>query len=248
MTRLEIALGTVLTALLAGGAGYGITQAVSPAPPAGHAAARNPSPAPSRDPASESGMGSSPSGGMPSESAAGFSDNQLAQSIAMQAGTRLASHSPTYVGRSSAAVLGSRLPSAAHADVGSKTITFTSQKVTFTVVAVPPVGPDMTFRIGGLVNPTLVLPSGATVHVEFINADTDEAHGWEVVGPGPPFEFGVGGPALVGAIARPLGDPTAAGDGAETITFQAGRPGSYEYVCPMPGHAQMGMHGRLIVR
>ena len=254
MTRLEIALGAVLTAVLAGGAGYAVAQAVNPAPPAGHAvaAAHTPSPAPSRDPAGGSRMGSSPGGGsqpgMPSESATGFSDNQLAQSIARQTGTRLASDSPAYVSSSSAAALGGRLPGGAHADLGTNTITFTSRAVTFTVVAVPPGGPDMTFRIGGLVNPTLVLPSGATVHVEFINADTDQAHGWEVVGSGPPFEFGVGGPALAGALARPLGDPTTAGDGAETITFQAGRTGTYEYVCPMPGHAQMGMHGRVIVR
>jgi len=25
-------------------------------------------------------------------------------------------------------------------------------------------------------------------------------------------------------------------------------PGTYQYICPMPGHAQMGMHGAFIVR
>jgi plastocyanin len=65
----------------------------------------------------------------------------------------------------------------------------------------------------------------------------------------PPFTFGqTVVPAITGAYAGVLGDPTAGGDGAETITFQAGPAGTYQYVCPMPGHAQMGMHGRLIVR
>ena len=65
---------------------------------------------------------------------------------------------------------------------------------------------------------------------------------------GPPFPFHIGQPALPGAFARALGDPTSAGDGAETITFTAGPGGRYQYVCPMPGHAQMGMHGSFIVK
>lgn len=186
--------------------------------------------------------------GMPAESATGYSNNQLAQAIARQAGTRLAGSAPAYVSRSSASTLGSQVPPGASADSRTGTITFTSPDVAFTVVAVPPGGPDMTFRIGGLVNPTLVVPRDATVRVEFINADSDEAHGWEVTGDGPPFEFGLGPAALAGALARPLGDPTSAGYGAESITFRAGRAGRYQYACPMPGHAQMGMHGGFIVR
>ncbi|MBV9447021.1 MAG: hypothetical protein JO345_14150 [Streptosporangiaceae bacterium] len=44
------------------------------------------------------------------------------------------------------------------------------------------------------------------------------------------------------------GDPTPAGDGANTFSFTAGTTGSYQYICPMPGHAQMGMHGSFVVR
>ena len=142
---------------------------------------------------------------------------------------------------------GNAAPSGAQIDVQSNTITFTSTAVSFTVVAVPPGGPDRTFRIGGLVNPTLVVPVGATVQVEFINADTDEAHGWEVTSTQPPFPFHIGNVALPGAFARALGDPTSKGDGAETITFSTHQAARYQYVCPMPGHAQMGRHGALIV-
>lgn len=125
----------------------------------------------------------------------------------------------------------------------SNTIAFTSSAVPYTVVAVPSGGPDMTFRIGGLVNPTLVVPVGATVRVKFINADNDEAHGGEVTSARSPFPFHIGKAALSGAFARALCDPTSAGDGAETITFATGHSARYRYVCSMPGHAQMGMHG-----
>jgi rusticyanin len=185
---------------------------------------------------------------MPAESATGYSNNQLAQAIAERAGMRLAGESPAYVSASAARTLDTAVPRGARADARSDTITFTSTDVAFAVVAVPPGGPDMTFRIGGLVNPTLVLPHGATVHVEFINADSDQAHGWEVTSGGPPFEFGLGPAALTGALASPLGDPTPTGYGAEDITFLASRAGTYQYACPMPGHAQMGMHGAFIVR
>lgn len=44
-----------------------------------------------------------------------------------------------------------------------------------------------------------------------------------------------------------LGDPTAAGLHAGTLTFTAIMAGSYRYLCPVPGHAQKGMTGQLTV-
>jgi nitrite reductase (NO-forming) len=32
-----------------------------------------------------------------------------------------------------------------------------------------------------------------------------------------------------------------------TLTFTAGTPGTYRYLCPVPGHAQKGMTGTFIV-
>jgi rusticyanin len=249
MTRREAALGAALVAVLAAAAGYAIRYDAGP--PAARASASAPRPTPTPMTGTGSPMPRTGTGqrmGMPTESATGYSNNQLAQSIAERAGTRLAGSAPGYVGASAARALDSQVPSGARADAGTDTITFASGAVSFAVVAVPPGGPDMTFRIGGLVDPTLVVPFNATVRVTFINADTDEAHGWEVTGAGPPFEFGLGPPALAGALARPLGDPTSAGDGTESITFRADRAGRYQYACPMPGHAQMGMHGGFVVR
>jgi len=73
----------------------------------------------------------------------------------------------------------------------------------------------MTFRVGGLTDPTIVVPQDAQVTVQFSGL---------------------------------VGDPTASGQGASTFTFQAGPAGTYQYICLMPGHAQMGMHGAFIVR
>jgi uncharacterized cupredoxin-like copper-binding protein len=32
-----------------------------------------------------------------------------------------------------------------------------------------------------------------------------------------------------------------------TVTFTTTRPGTYHYICPVPGHAQKGMHGTFSV-
>jgi rusticyanin len=244
VTRLKIVLGAALVLVAGGAGGYAIAQAAS----GGAAAAASHHGPAARSSSPGAGPGMPQAQPMPSPSAAGYSNDQLAQAIARRAGTALSGHSPSYVSAASARVLASEVPRGARVDSATGTITFLSQQVSFTVVAVPPGGPDMTFRIGGLVNPTLVLPAGSAVRVEFINADTDEAHGWEVTSAGLPFQFGLGAPAITGSLARPLGDPAGAGDGAETITFRAGAAASYEYACPMPGHAQMGMHGKIIIR
>ena len=44
-----------------------------------------------------------------------------------------------------------------------------------------------------------------------------------------------------------LGNPTSAGMHAGTLTFTAATPGSYRYLCPVPGHAQKGMAGAFTV-
>jgi rusticyanin len=177
-----------------------------------------------------------------------FSDPSLAQFIARQAGTGLAGRAPQNVAVSQVKALSEQVPAGASIDTQTDTITFYAATVSFTVVAIAPGKPDMTFTIAGLTNPTIIVPAGAQVTVRFINNDTDEAHGWIVTDNKPPFEFGQPAtPAIAGAYAGVIGDPTAAGDGANTISYTASDPGHYDYICPMPGHAQMGMHGSFIV-
>jgi len=249
MTRLQKGLTAVVAVLVLGGAGFtagrmtGTTSAAAQTAPSAPASTPPEQPSPSQSPSPSPGSSMSSMG-----SAAGYTDNTLATQIAQQAGTALAGHSPAYVTATQARPLGNSLPAGAHVNRQANTITFSGRTVSFTVVAVPPGGPDMTFRIGGLANPTLVIPHDTSVQVQFINADPDEAHGWQITSAEPPFEFDPGPVAIAGASARPLGDPVPPGDGAETITFQAGKPGTYHYVCPMPGHAQMGMNGALDIR
>jgi rusticyanin len=192
------------------------------------------------------GCASSPAMSMGS---GGFSSSGLAQSIAQAAGTALAGLAPEALSAARTRALGNQVPVGASVDKASDTITFTSRTVSFTVVAVPPGGPDMTFRVAGLTDPTIVVPRDARVTVQFINGDSDEAHGWLVTDEQPPFSFGQPRvPSISGAFSGVIGDPTASGQGARTFTFQAGAAGTYQYICPMPGHAQMGMHGAFIVR
>jgi rusticyanin len=196
-----------------------------------------------------------PSAAMPSSSPAGpgsgstFDDPSLAQFIAQKAGTGLAGKAPQNVLLSQVKALSEQEPAGASIDTRTDTITFHTTTVSFTVVAIAPGKPDMTFTIAGLTDPAIIVPRGARVTARFINNDTDEAHGWLITGSGPPFGFGQpAAPAIAGAYAGVIGDPTPAGDGANTITFTAGDAGSYDYICPMPGHAQMGMHGSFTVR
>lgn len=185
----------------------------------------------------------------PSGGANAFSDPSLAQFIAQKAGTGLAGKAPQDVSLSQVRALSDQDPAGASIDRRTDTITFRTTAVSFTVVAIAPGQPDMTFTIAGLTDPAIIVPSRARVTVRFINNDTDEAHGWLVTDHQPPFQFGQPAtPAITGAYAGIVGDPTAAGDGANTISFTASDPASYEYICPMPGHAQMGMHGSFTVR
>lgn len=196
-----------------------------------------------------------PSAAMPSPSLAGpgsdsaFDDPSLARFIAQKAGTGLAGKAPQNVPLSQVKALSAQVPAGASIDPRTDTITFHTTSASFTVVAIAPGKPDMTFTIAGLTDPAIIVAQGAQVTVRFINNDTDEAHGWLITGSEPPFGFGQPDrPAITGAFTGVIGDPTAAGDGANTITFTAGGTGSYQYICPMPGHAQMGMHGSFTVR
>ncbi len=125
---------------------------------------------------------------------------------------------------------------------------FETKNVSFVMLASPP-DADMKFRTAGLNDPTIEVPQDATVTVQFINADSDMAHMW-VLAPDAPPAGGQqsGGDESTVAVARPLGDPTSAGQPAETITFTAGGVGGYRYYCAFPGHAAQGMHGRFIVQ
>lgn len=140
------------------------------------------------------------------------------------------------------------VPAGATVDRAANQIRFTTGKAAMTIVANPPNGRDMAFRIAGMENPTIQVARGAIVTIRFVNGDGDSAHGWLLLDPIVQIGSVVHGPrAFAGAYAPILGDPTPAGQPIETIAFRAATDGTYRYECPVPGHAAMGMQGRFIV-
>jgi rusticyanin len=149
-----------------------------------------------------------------------------------------------------AAMLGSQIPAGAVISRTANTITFASHAVTLTVVASPPGGQDERFRIAGLTDPKIIVPAGARVSIEVVNADPDTAHGLVITASynaAAAMPMMTGRPAFPGSALWFLGNPTSAGMHAGTITFDATTPGSYQYLCPVPGHARDGMTGTLTV-
>ncbi len=147
--------------------------------------------------------------------------------------------------------LGSQLPAGATADRAASRITFTGSRVRIVALASPPGGPDETFRIAGMVNPALVVNAGSSVSIEVINADPDTAHGLVITANGARSSWMpmmTVAPAFSGSALWFLGNPTSAGMHAGTVRFTASTPGSYHYLCPVPGHTQKGMTGAFIVR
>jgi NADH-quinone oxidoreductase subunit A len=115
----------------------------------------------------------------------------------------------------------------------------------------PSGGPDETFRVAGMTNPAIVVPAGARVSIEVINADPGTAHGLVITASTDttsPMPMMTDRPAFTGSALWFLGNPTSAGMHAGTLTFTAAAPGTYRYLCPVPGHAQKGMAGAFTIK
>ncbi len=150
-----------------------------------------------------------------------------------------------------ARALSHRVAATATIDRQTNTITYHSGQVALVAFASPASGPDMTWTVDGLVNPTVVIPRGASVSVRFFDADTDTMHGWEVTRTPPPYSYMAMMDAPVafpGAFAMPVRGATARRWVGRTVRFTASSAGTYSYICPVPGHAEQGMHGTLVVR
>jgi uncharacterized cupredoxin-like copper-binding protein len=100
-----------------------------------------------------------------------------------------------------------------------------------------------------MVNPTIVVPLGADVTIDVVNADADTAHGLVVAHPGSASSWMpmmTTSAAFSGSAVWALGTSTRAGMHEGTLTFTASAAGTYQYLCPVPGHAQKGMAGSLV--
>lgn len=153
------------------------------------------------------------------------------------------------VSAAEAARLGAAVPAGATADRAANRLTFTTSAVHLVVLASPSM-PAENFRIAGMTNPTVVVPNGATVSIELVNADSDMAHGLVVTASGAGSSWMpmmTAAPAFSGASLWFLGESTSAGMRTGTLSFTASTPGTYQYLCPVPGHAQEGMAGTFVV-
>lgn len=155
------------------------------------------------------------------------------------------------VSAAQAAQLGNQIPAGASINRAANTVTFAAASIHLVAVASPAGGPDETFRIAGLTNPTLIVPAGSQVSIEVINADPDTAHGLVITASNPSSSWMpmmTATPAFAGSALWFLGNPTPAGMHAGTISFTAASAGNYHYLCPVPGHAQKGMTGTFTIR
>jgi rusticyanin len=146
--------------------------------------------------------------------------------------------------------LASQIPAGATVSRPRHTVTFSGSSVRLTIVASPSGGPDETFRVAGMVNPAIIVKPGARVSIQVINADPDTAHGLAVTAGSATSSWMpmmTARPAFPGSALWFLGNPTSAGMHAGTLTFTASTPGTYHYLCPVPGHAQKGMTGTFTV-
>ena len=198
-------------------------------------------------------VGAPPStGGAPGGNASGRTSPGAPSSpsdLATALGRQLAGNGQQAIPLARTEALANQRPAGAQVDPTTKTVRFTSAQVNLVVVASPPTA-DMKFRAAGIDDPTIEVPAGARISLEFINGDSDMAHMWLLQSGdsgAASVQPGWGGGAHI-AAAPPLGDPTSAGQPGETIAFTAPAPGTYHYDCPFPGHATQGMYGRLIVQ
>ena len=141
--------------------------------------------------------------------------------------------------------LGDQTPTGATLNRAADRIIFTGKNVQLVALASPTM-PGENFRIAGMTNPTVVVLEGATVTIELINADGDMAHGLVVTADGASasaMPMMADPPAFSGAALWFLGESTSAGMHEGTLTFTASHAGTYQYLCPVPGHTEEGMVG-----
>lgn len=139
------------------------------------------------------------------------------------------------------------MPTSRPAVAANSTLIFSGDSARILVLMGPMAeGQSMySFVIDNLTNPTLVLPRGAAVTMTIVNMDTDAYHGLMLTGAAPPYTYNVM-PMMMSSIAstRAL-PPSTNGFPFQQISFVVDGP--MYYLCPVPGHAQLGMFGQIRV-
>ncbi len=127
-------------------------------------------------------------------------------------------------------------------------ITFTQSTVNLVVLAAPPGRSGEYFEIDNLINPTLIVKTGTTINLTLVNED-NEMHGFEIVNAQPPFSRYpmMSDKTLFNSFIMPIWGTNTNSYYSSNTTITASSSGSYTYLCPVPGHAQMGMYGKIVI-
>ncbi len=159
---------------------------------------------------------------------------------------------PARIGDTRLATLVAQGKLGARTDAKTDTVTYTGTSATIVALASPHGQANMTWEIDGLVNPTVVVRPGARVTADLVNTDWGYMHGFEITTTPPPYPY----MAMMGIandfLLMPLPPRTSQHLATARYYTRSGTialsPGTYYYLCPVPGHAQRGMHGVLLVR
>jgi len=168
------------------------------------------------------------------------------------------------------------VPSNAQLVSSNNTIIFSGSNVKLVVLATdlegaanltssapPSYASDNVFVIYGLINPTLVIPRGTSLQIIFINLDNADMHNFVIGTISPPYpymamqgmmySYSQSGPSRSSPAVymMPFLPPANWNQGTAheyTYTVTLGASGDLWYLCAYPGHAQMGMYGKILVR
>ncbi len=146
----------------------------------------------------------------------------------------------------------------------NNSIVFESKNVSIVVLAMgvdramnltgstpPPHATNDTFVIDGLIAPTLVLQKGSTVHITFVNLDSNEYHDVIITSTGPPYPYMPmsamsGLVSMMSFVQHADYQQGQAYEYSYNASFNSA--GTFWYLCMYPGHAQMGMYGKIVVQ
>lgn len=128
-------------------------------------------------------------------------------------------------------------------------VTYSGKDITIVMLGGPKEA-DGKFVIGGLINPTVYIPKGSRITLEFINEDEGMPHGIEITNAGPPYLYMLmmQGGVYPGTFINPVPAANENGYPSASTTFTANSAGQYYYICQYPGHAQNGMYGEIIIK
>ena len=124
-------------------------------------------------------------------------------------------------------------------------LSFTEKEIRL-VVTTGPENDMLSYRIQGVRNPNLIIPTGATLKILFVNVDYDMRHDVR-------FGHVAGDFAVMAETAETAGSEKLTArneDGflqAEEIILKAKEDGAYKYFCSVRGHAKGGMWGNIFV-